>query len=112
MVTKEHTMSKCLFPAIALTLAMAASSFAAARPDTRTMSCEGAKAFVRSQGAVIMSTGRHTYDRIVASIGFCERGEEAVLKVAPTLDNPRCWVGSYCRDRLIEPLWRFPLGKS
>ncbi len=86
----------------------AAISPAAARPDTRAMTCEGAKAFIRGNGAVVMSTGQYTYDRIVAGIGYCDRGEEAVLKVAPTRDNPRCRVGYYCRDRLIEPLFRFP----
>lgn len=80
---------------------------ALARPDTRSMSCDGAKAFVRNHGGVVMSTGQHTYERIVSGVGFCGAGEETALKVAPTSDNPKCWVGYYCRDRLIEPIIRF-----
>ncbi len=97
-----------LASAMAVLMFTCAALPAAARPDTRGMTCEGAKTFIRKNGAVVMSTGQYTYDRIVAGIGFCGAGEEAVLKVAPTKDNPRCWVGYYCRDRLIEPLFRFP----
>lgn len=93
---------------IALATAMIAAAFpaAAARPDTRAMTCEQARAFVRSKGAVVMTTGPHTYDRIVSSAGFCDSDEETWVKVAPTRDDPNCRVGSYCRTRVIDPLWR------
>lgn len=80
---------------------------AMARPDTRTMTCQQAQDFVRRSGAVVMSTGQHTYDRIVSNRGFCDADEITWLKIAPTKDNPKCRVGYYCRTRIDDgPLWR------
>jgi len=54
-----------------------------------------------------MSTGQHTYSRIVSNRGFCEPDEITWLKVAPTKDNPKCRVGYYCRTRIDDgPIWR------
>ena len=88
---------------------LASAPGAAARPDTRAMRCEAAAGFVRSHGAVVMSTGVHTYDRIVSGLGHCGAGEETALKVAPTLDNARCRIGYICRDRINDPILRFHL---
>jgi len=100
-----------LSAAIAAFAVLATSSAAfAARPDTRAMTCEQARAFVRQQGAVVMTTGQYTYLRIVSGYGYCDRGEETWLQVAPTLDNPKCRVGYICRDRINDDhdnfLWR------
>ena len=76
----------------------------AARPDTRAMTCAQAQAFVQSRGAVVMTTGRFTYERIVTNRSFCPRDETTWVKVAPTADNPQCRVGYYCKPP-IE--WRF-----
>ncbi len=89
-------------------IVMTAGSAQAKRPDTRMMTCQAARALIQQQGAVVMTTGRFTFDRIVSGRGFCDRGEETVLKVVPTSDNPRCRIGYTCRDRLIEPILRFP----
>jgi hypothetical protein len=101
-----------LFAAIAVTVSLATQLPAlAARPDTRAMTCEQARAFVRQQGAVVMSTGPYTYDRIVSGYGYCERGQETWLTTAPTRDNPKCRIGYLCKDRINDfhdhfPIWR------
>jgi hypothetical protein len=84
------------------------ASDALARPDTRKMTCEGAKNFVRQNGAVVMTTGQYTYERIVTNQGYCDYDEMTWLKIAPTLDNPKCRVGYYCRPRMDDDdfLWR------
>lgn len=86
---------------------LASAGPAHARPDTRTMSCEQARDFIRQNGAVVMTTGQYTYDRIVANFSHCYRDEEAAIKLAPTADNPRCRVGYYCRQRMREPIFHF-----
>lgn len=97
---------KIAFTMLALSAAAAMSASltqtAHARPDTRTMTCEQARNFVRQKGAVVMSTGQFTYDRIVSNQGFCGWDEITWLKVAPTKDDPKCRVGYYCRPRIND----------
>ncbi len=68
----------------------------AARPSTLGMTCQQAQGMVASRGAVVMSTGKHTYDRFVASGGYCEVAEWAVWATAPTKDTRRCALGYTC----------------
>jgi len=100
------------FAVVAIVSATAAAlpASAQARPDTRTMSCAAAQALVRSKGAIVMTTGQYTFERIVANRSFCEWDEDTWIKIAPTTDNPKCRVGSYCRARVNDgdgPLRRF-----
>jgi hypothetical protein len=90
------------FSALAIVAGLAFSNAAHARPDTRAMSCEQAKSFVRQKGAVVMSTGQYTYERIVSNQSFCGWDEITWLKVAPTKDDPKCRVGYYCRPRIND----------
>ena len=83
----------CL-PFIAL-LAMA--SIAEARPNTTAMSCGEAAATVARAGAIVLTTGEHTYERFVAASTFCLGGEIAESGIAPTADSKRCQVGYICR---------------
>jgi hypothetical protein len=69
------------------------------------MTCAQAAAAVAAQGAIVMSTGQHTYDRFVSSAGYCALGEYADLGWAPTLDSPRCTIGYVCRYRPAP--WEF-----
>lgn len=80
-------------------MAALAAGPAAARPDTRAMTCDQARALVESKGAVVVSTGRYTYDRAVSSQRYCEFGDVVDTFIAPTLDNPRCRIGGYCKSR-------------
>jgi hypothetical protein len=95
-------MRKTILSALAALLASA--SVAAARPSTLDMSCGEAAATVARAGAIVLSTGTHTYDRFVAHNGYCLPGQEVRRALAPTIDNPYCTVGYVCQER--EPLYR------
>jgi hypothetical protein len=94
----QVTLSALAIAAAALTF----SNTAHARPDTRAMTCEQAKNFVRQKGAVVMSTGQYTYERIVSNQSYCDWDEITWLKIVPTKDDPKCRVGSYCRPRIND----------
>jgi len=81
---------------------LASASIAEARPSTVSMSCAIAAATVAKAGAIVLSTGAHTYDRFVASNGFCVSGEQLIPAQAPTLDSEHCAIGYVCRQRLPE----------
>ncbi|UUP16065.1 hypothetical protein [Nitratireductor thuwali] len=75
---------------------------AEARPDTRAMTCGQAAALVRQSGAIVLSTGRVTYDRFVANERHCPVYEVAERAYVPTRDAAQCFVGYRCvidRDR-------------
>ncbi len=75
---------------------LASLSAAEARQSTLNMSCGQAAAHVRTFGAVVLSTGRHTFDRYVASPVFCPHATYAVAAWAPTRDG-RCRIGYICQ---------------
>lgn len=81
----------------------AAVPAAAARPDLRTMTCAQAQDTVRRLGAVVMTTGRHTYERYVSHQRYCDRWEAIVPALASTRDNPQCLVGYICEEPLFPP---------
>ncbi len=72
------------------------ASLAEARSSTLGMSCNQAIALVASRGAIVLSTGRNTYDRFVAGDRFCLPGEYAYRAWAPTRDG-NCPVGYTCK---------------
>lgn len=89
---------------IALFVALLAANPALAqRPSTLGMSCGQAQEIVFSQGAIVLSTGRHTYDRFVAAPGFCSLGEWARPAIAPTADAANCPLGYVCQSG--DPPW-------
>jgi hypothetical protein len=67
------------------------------------MSCGEARNLVGSTGAIVLSTGRHTFDRFVATPGFCSFGEWARPATAPTADTPQCPLGYVCQSG--DPPW-------
>jgi hypothetical protein len=84
------------FHLVLITLS-AMTSLAEARPNTTTMSCGEAAATVARAGAIVLTTGEHTYERFVAASTFCLGGEIAESGIAPTADSERCQVGYICR---------------
>ena len=87
--------------ATALTLALTAfatGAIAQPRASTLNMSCGQARGVVASQGAVVLGTGGHTYDRFVNSRYFCEINETIEPVWVPTADTPQCPIGYRCRD--------------
>ncbi|PTW57616.1 hypothetical protein C8N35_11095 [Breoghania corrubedonensis] len=84
---------------------LAPSGAVAARPDTRAMTCAQAQTFVRRHGAVVMTTGRHTFQRIVSHQRYCDRWQQLFPELAPTRDNPQCVVGYRCDEPLFSPFF-------
>lgn len=94
------TLNLFLVSCVAL-MAIAANPMTAnaQRADTRSMTCAGAWAFVQSRGAVVISTGQYTYDRLVSQRRYCQMDEVLQRHFAQTADSPRCFVGYVCRGR-------------
>src|SRR5690242_7086477 len=77
-------------------LLLATTAAEAARPSTLGMTCHQAQRFLASRGAVVMSTGEHTYNRFVVNEGYCEVAEWAEPATAPTRDARHCPLGYTC----------------
>ncbi len=84
-----------LLAALALTLGSA--TLAQARPDTTRMSCGAVQNLVERAGAIVLSTGGHTYDRIVTHRGFCTPHEQTKVLYVPSLDGA-CEAGYTCEQ--------------
>lgn len=84
---------------LAALLAALAAVPAAAREDTRKMTCSEARDFVRREGATVIATSTFLYIRFVADQGYCERSQIALPAYAPTADDPQCAVGYRCAPR-------------
>jgi hypothetical protein len=80
-------------------LLIGAEAWFQSRPVSTTMGCARAAGPVASQGAVVLGTGRYTYDRYVSGANFCALGEAIEPAWVPTADNPQCFVGYQCRLR-------------
>ncbi|WP_375454279.1 hypothetical protein [uncultured Methylobacterium sp.] len=89
--------------ALALVLALvlpALPALAQGRPDTRDLTCAAASALVLREGAVVMTTGPLTYERIVRDGGFCALELTTRPDYEATRDVRQCFVGYRC----VEPL--------
>lgn len=73
------------------------------RPDARTIDCEQVQSMIISRGAVVLTTGQHTYDRYVADGRYCSMGEVALYQTIRTRDTRQCVVYA-CR---IDPYGPF-----
>lgn len=88
---------------ITTTLAVLVAGPAFARPDTRTMTCEQTRELIQSRGAVVLTTGRNTYDRYVRQYGNqCDWPEVPLISYVQTRDG-HCPV-----YRCQEPAFDFP----
>ncbi|WP_246677421.1 MULTISPECIES: hypothetical protein [unclassified Mesorhizobium] len=97
-------------PSIALTAGkillggtmLCAASVAYARPDTRAMTCAQTQALIKSDHAVVLTTGPDTYDRFVRQFGNeCDWPEVPVSTTVPTKDGE-------CRVYRCEEPINFP----
>jgi hypothetical protein len=88
---------------IALLLLSSTTASHAERPSTLSMSCRQAQSVVARSGAIVMSTGRNTFDRFVASDRYCLPGEWADRAWAPTKDTSHCPIGYICKTN--PPFW-------
>jgi hypothetical protein len=78
---------------------------AQARPNTLDMSCQQARNVVHSNGGIVLSTGRHTYDRYVVNHAFCPLGDYAKQAYVPTRDKRSCSIGYTCTPDNPWPFW-------
>jgi hypothetical protein len=88
---------------VALVLALLAYGTCAQaqqRLSTLNLTCGQAQQVVLARGAVVLSTGAHTYDRYVRDQSFCEFNETIKLAVVPSRDTPQCPVGYRCSTNL------------
>lgn len=73
------------------------------RPNSTAMSCGQVQSMINQRGAVVLSTGRYTFDRYVANRSYCQHGEVTRRDYIPTKDNAKCYV-----LRCINPQpWRY-----
>ena len=86
---------------IMLLAALAGAAAAQGRPDTRAMTCGEVRSLVFDRGAVVMTTGAHTYDRFVAGSRFCSIPEVALPVTVRTRDSDACVVHA-CRPDPFE----------
>jgi hypothetical protein len=105
-MTTASTLTKCLAAAAAIAVA-ATAALAAGRPDTRAMSCYQVQDFIRDRGAVVMTTGQHTYDRFVSRDSACLRPDVAWQTTVRTRDAGDCPVYHCVNEELVRP--RFEL---
>lgn len=75
---------------------------AAARTDTRNHTCQEVTATVKYYEVIVLTTGPNTYDRFVAFPNYCQNAFKAARAYAPTLDNPRCFIGYRCVQRIFD----------
>ncbi len=101
MFAKSMKRGKTLL-AGALLLAGSASIGLAARPDTRAYTCDQGRSLIAQSGAIVMTTGPNTFDRIVHNRGFCTHGQDTVSEIVPASDDPRCRIGYTCRDKIVN----------
>lgn len=66
---------------------------------TPNMTCQEVQNTVKQNGAVILHTGRYTYDRFVAHRGYCQLGELTKAAWVSTLDEKSCWAGYKCKSK-------------
>jgi hypothetical protein len=85
--------------AAVLVAATAAPASAQRRPDTLTMTCQQVGALVRAQGAIVLGTGPHIFDRYVADGRFCSLNEVAAPSPLRTRDAARCLSANRCVPR-------------
>jgi hypothetical protein len=99
----EDEMKKIGFAAALAASLLAAGTAQAQRPSTLNMTCAQAQSFVASRKAVVMTTGRHTFQRFVVIPGYCPVGDYAYPAYAPTRDARSCRLGYRCDP--IPPLY-------
>jgi len=88
---------------LAAVLAVTVAGSALARPDTRAMTCAQTQKLIERNGAAVLTTGRHTYDRFVGSRSSCERPYVPTATYVQTKDTGQCPVYNCQRSVWDEP---------
>lgn len=73
---------------------------AQARPDVRNMSCDQIQRLVDSRGAVVVTTGQFTFERIVSARRFCDRDDILRVTAIRGAGGQQCGIRWRCERRL------------
>lgn len=68
------------------------SAMAQNRIDSRQLDCQSIQSLIAQRGAVVLTTGQHTYDRYVADRRFCFRPDVPQLTTIRTANAEQCPV--------------------
>lgn len=92
-------MSRPVRLAVLSALASLASlpALAQALPSAPDSTCATIAGIVRANGAAVIRTGPHLYDRYVVAPTFCEVKQFGLPVYTRTRDNPACLIGYQCR---------------
>ncbi|ASP33134.1 hypothetical protein [Labrenzia sp. VG12] len=80
---------------------LAMTSVAEARPDLRQMTCAQAQQMVLQHGAVVFTTGQHTYSMFVSNLSYCDRNQVLFTQYGQTRDARKCPVAYECKEPLF-----------
>jgi hypothetical protein len=58
---------------------------------TRTIHCSDAAAAVAKDGAAVLSSAPHVFDRYVSGVNLCLKPEFIERATVPTIDSARCF---------------------
>lgn len=78
----------------------ASSALAQGLPNSLNMTCTAASGLVEQRGAVVIATGPNVYASYVANLGYCQHDQMTRPAWIQTSDNPQCFVGSQCVQRM------------
>lgn len=98
-------MSGRLAVAALALVALTSPLLAQGRPDARRMTCEQVQSMIYQRGAVVLTTGQHTYDRFVAGRRWCDIPYVPMATRVATRDTDRCPV-YHCGQDPFEDMWR------
>ena len=87
---------------ILITGLLVSTTMVQARPDSRYMSCSAAQSLIHNKGAVVISTGTHTYDKYVKNHAYCNLNQILRRAYVPTADQRRCKIGYRCIEKFID----------
>jgi hypothetical protein len=95
--TSKFLTIACLSAAFTLT-AIQSSDAQSRRVDSRSRTCAQVQSLIDQHGAVLLSTGVHTFDRYVSNRNQCQHGEVLLREYVPTKDTGRCRVQRCAED--------------
>ena len=72
------------------------------RPFTPSLSCAAVRDIVARRGNVVLATSPNAYELVHRDSGACRQEVTAVPAFEPTLDDPNCFAGYRCRQRMDD----------
>lgn len=88
-----------------LACGLAVTPALAKRPFAPALSCGALQSMVHRNGGVVISTSPTTYDRFVSDGSYCQQTEITRPAWTTASDDPQCFIGYTCMERMRENLW-------